>query len=164
MTMEKIEKRILLHAPLARVWDAVADAQKFGAWFGVEFDGPFKAGSRLTGKIKPTTVDDEVAKLQAPHEGKAFEFYVEAVEPKRRISFRWHPFAIDPEVDYSKEPTTLIIFELEEVGSETRLTITESGFDRIPLQRRIKAFTANDGGWKMQTVLLSKYLAATAAK
>ncbi len=163
MTPDKIEKRIVLHAPLTRVWDAVTDSQKFGAWFGVAFDGPFVAGSHLTGKIRPTTVDPEVAKLQAPHEGKTFEFYVEAIEPKRLISFHWHPFAIDPEIDYSKEPTTLIVFELEEIGGDTSLTITESGFDRIPLERRAKAFAANEGGWTMQTTLVSKYLAAAVA-
>jgi uncharacterized protein YndB with AHSA1/START domain len=156
---DKIEKSIVLHAPLARVWDAVADSQRFGRWFGVAFDAPFVAGTQLTGKIVPTRVDDEVAKLQAPHEGKTFEFHVETIEFRRRIAFRWHPFAIDPDHDYTNEPTTLIVFELEEIGSDTRLTITESGFDKIPLERRAKAFTANDGGWAMQTTLIAKYLA-----
>jgi uncharacterized protein YndB with AHSA1/START domain len=160
VSSDKIQKHVVLRAPLARVWEAIADSQKFGAWFGVAFDGPFVAGSHLSGKIRPTEVDPEIAKLQAPHEGKAFEFYVESIEPQRRICFRWHPFAVAPGIDYSKEPTTLIIFELEEMGAETSLTITESGFDQIPVERRATAFTANDGGWTMQTTLISKYLAA----
>ena len=163
MSRDKIEKHVVLHAPLTRVWDAIADSQKFGAWFGVTFDGPFVAGLHVTGKIRPTTVDPEVAKLQAPYEGKTFDFYVETIEPKRRISFRWHPYAVEPGIDYSKEPTTLIVFELEETGANTSLTITETGFDQIPLERRAKAFAANDGGWTMQTTLLSKYLASEVA-
>jgi uncharacterized protein YndB with AHSA1/START domain len=163
MSPDKIEKHIVLRAPLTRVWDAISDSQKFGSWFGVAFNGPFVAGSHVTGKIRPTTVDSEVARLQAPHQDKPFDFYVEAIEPKRRISFRWHPFAIDPEIDYSNEPTTLIVFELAEVGGETSLTITESGFDQIPLERRAKAFAANDGGWTMQTTLISKYVSTEVA-
>src|SRR5579863_9205415 len=80
MSPDKIEKHVVLHAPLTRVWDAIADSQKFGAWFGVTFDGPFVAGLHVTGKIRPTTVDPEVAKLQAPYEGKAFDFYVETIQ------------------------------------------------------------------------------------
>lgn len=160
MTPDRIEKTILLRVPLVRVWYAVSDATRFGTWFGVAFDGPFAAGAHLTGRISPTKVDPEVARLQKPHEGKAFAFSVESIEPMRRISFRWHPYAIEPEVDYSGEPTTLIVFELAEVEGGTRLTITESGFDRIPLHRRAKAFEANDGGWSKQIHLIEQYLAS----
>jgi uncharacterized protein YndB with AHSA1/START domain len=163
MMPDKIEKIVVLRAPLARVWDAIADSQQFGAWFGVAFDGAFLAGSRLTGKIVPTRVDPEVAELQRPYEGKAFEFYVEAIDPMWSISFRWHPFAVDPDIDYTNEPTTLIIFKLEEIEGGTRLTISESGFNNIPLERRAKAFAANDGGWAKQATLISKYLAAERA-
>jgi uncharacterized protein YndB with AHSA1/START domain len=160
MSTDRIEKKVLLRASRERVWRAVSDAAEFGSWFGVAFDGPFAAGTRLTGKIVPTSVDAEVAKLQEPHKGKAFAWLVDRIEPMRRISFRWHPFAVEPDVDYTKEPMTLIVFELEEVSGGTLLTITESGFDQIPLERRAKAFTANDGGWTMQMTLIEKYLAA----
>ena len=160
---DRIEKQITLSASKSRVWSAVSDAQQFGAWFGVAFDGPFIAGARLTGRIRPTTVDPAVAKLQAPHEGKPFEFTVERIEPQRLISFRWHPFAVAPDVDYSKEPTTLIIFELSDVPGGTLLTITESGFDGIPIERRAAAFSANEGGWEHQSRLIDKFLRADAA-
>jgi uncharacterized protein YndB with AHSA1/START domain len=163
MTPDRIEKKILLRAPLERVWHAIADADQFGTWFGVAFDGPFVAGARLTGRIVPTRVDPEVAELQKPHEGKAFEFFVYRIEPMRSISFRWHPYAVEPGVDYTKEPMTLIEFTLEEVPGGVLLTITESGFDTIPLERRAKAFAANDGGWAKQTQLIEKYLAAPVA-
>lgn len=160
---DRIEKTIKLRAPLQRVWRAISVADEFGQWFGVAFDGPFVAGQPLTGRIRPTTVDPEVAKLQAPHEGKAFDFTVDRIEPPHRISFRWHPFAIDPNLDYSQEPTTLIEFELTEVDGGTLLRITESGFDRIPLKRRAEAFTANQGGWEHQTKLVEKYVLSHAA-
>lgn len=158
MVPDRIEKKVLLRAPRSRVWAAISDARQFGAWFGVEFDGPFKAGGKVTGRIRPTTVDPEVARQQEPYAGTPFEFTVERVEPERLISFRWHPFAIEPGVDYSQEPCTLIEFVLEEAPDGTALTITESGFDRIPLERRAKAFAANEGGWEHQTRLLAGYL------
>ena len=156
---DRIEKKIVLRAPRARVWRAVSDAREFGIWFGVAFDGPFTAGKPMKGTIVPTKVDDEVAKLQKPHEGKAFEVTIDRIEPEHLFSFRWHPFAIDPDVDYSAEPTTLVVFELSDVDAGTQLTITESGFDRVPLARRAAAFAANDGGWTHQAALVEKYLA-----
>jgi uncharacterized protein YndB with AHSA1/START domain len=155
---DRIEKQVTLRAPVSRVWRAVSDARAFGTWFGVEFDGPFVAGERVTGKIVPTKVDPEVAKLQAPFEGRAFDFTVDRIEPERLFSFRWHPFAVEPGVDYSNEPATLVVFELRAVEGGTLLTITESGFDRIPLARRAKAFAANEGGWGHQARLVEQYL------
>ena len=126
------------------------------------FDGEFRPRSRITGKIAPTTVDPEVAKLQEPHAGMRFEFEVDRIEPMDLISFRWHPFAIDPKVDYSGEPKTLVVFELADAPGGILLTITESGFDEIPLARRAAAFKANEGGWTHQCGLIEKYLAQTA--
>lgn len=160
MSSDRIEKQVVLRAPRDRVWQAISDSRKFGAWFGVELDGPFVAGQRITGRIAPTQVDREVARLQEPHAGLAMEWLIERIEPMRALAFRWHPYAIDRSVDYSAEPTTLVVFELEEVSGGTQLTITESGFDRIPLERRAKAFAANDGGWTKQVELVAKYLAS----
>jgi len=159
---DRIEKNVLLRAPLDRVWRAISEPKQFGTWFGVEFDGPFVAGQRVGGRIVPTKVDAEVARQQEPYSGKAFDFTIDRIEPKHLLSFRWHPFAIEPGVDYSKEPTTLVVFELEEIAEGTKLRITESGFDRIPLERRAKAFAANDGGWTAQAKLIEKYLAGVA--
>jgi uncharacterized protein YndB with AHSA1/START domain len=156
---DRIEKKVLLRAPLQRVWDAIAESNRFGTWFGVAFDGPFVAGTRLTGRIVPTRVDPEVAKLQEPYAGRSFEFTVERIDPLRSIAFRWHPYAVEPGIDYAREPTTLIVLELTEVTDGTQLTITESGFSNIPLERRAKAFAANDGGWTKQTELIRKYVA-----
>jgi len=155
---DRIEKTITLRAPLARVWRAVSDSREFGRWFGVAFDGAFVPGARVTGKIVGTEVDPEVAKMQETYSGKAFEFTVDRIEPMRIFSFRWHPYAMDPDVDYSKEPATLVVFELAEVPEGVRLTITESGFDRIPIARRAEAFSANEGGWEIQRTLIQKYL------
>jgi uncharacterized protein YndB with AHSA1/START domain len=159
---DKIEKKVVLRAPHERVWKAISDSKQFGTWFGVDFDGPFVAGQRITGRMTPTKVDAEVAKMQASYAGMKFDYTVDRIEPMRLFSFRWHPFAIDPKVDYSHEPTTLVVFELEEVPGGTQLTITETGFDRIPLERRAKAFAANEGGWAKQVELIGKYVEAAA--
>lgn len=157
-TPDRIEKQIVLRAPLDRVWRAISQADEFGAWFGVRFDGPFAAGAALTGRITPTTVDPEVAKLQAPHEGTPFAIVIERIEPPRLFSFRWHPYAVDPAHDYGAEPMTLVEFSLSPVASGTRLVVTESGFDHIPLARRAAAFTANEDGWTHQCRLIDLYV------
>lgn len=157
---DRIEKHVLLKAPLERVWRAISDAEEFGSWFGMRFDGPFVAGEPLGGRIVPTTADAEVAEMQRPYEGIRFEILVDRIEPMRRFSFRWHPGAVDPAIDYAKEPTTLVAFELEEAPGGTRLTITESGFDKVPIERRAQAFEGNEGGWEAQLMLITKHLAS----
>lgn len=159
MSTDRIEKKILLRAPRARVWRALADSTEFGRWFGMEFDGPFTPGARMRGVIVPTTVNAEVAKAQREYEGLPFDMTVEQMEPERLFSFRWHPNAVERGVDYSTEPTTLVTFTLEEAADGVKLTVTESGFDRIPLARRAKAFSANEGGWSMMVRMLEEYLA-----
>lgn len=154
----RIEKQVLLNAPIERAWNAISNAKEFGSWFGVRFDNEFKAGAHITGQITPTTVDAEVAESQKPYEGSPFEITIERIEPMQLFSFRWHPFAVEPDVDYSNEPTTLIELKLEETPDGTLLTITESGFDNIPLNRRAKAFEMNEHGWGAQLTLIQKYL------
>jgi uncharacterized protein YndB with AHSA1/START domain len=159
MESNRIQKKIVLKATRERVWHAIADSACFGAWFGVEIDGPFVAGQEASGRIVPTKVDPEVARLQGPYRGLPWRVVVERIEPMRLFSFRWHPHAIDSARDYSKEPMTLVTFELAEAEGGTLLTITETGFDQIPFDRRAKAAEANDGGWTHQTKLIEKYLA-----
>jgi uncharacterized protein YndB with AHSA1/START domain len=158
-----IEKTIVLRAPRARVWRALTDAAEFGQWFGVRFDdSAFVPGALCRGVVVPTAADQDVATAQQLYAGLPFEITVDRMEPERLFSFRWHPFAVDPAVDYSNEPTTLVVFRLEETANGVTLTVTESGFDRIPLARRANAFTANDQGWTMVITLLEKHLAKAA--
>ena len=158
MNTDRIEKKVLLRAPRKRIWRALADSTEFGSWFGAKFDGPFVPGACVRGVITPTQVDAEVAKAQKEYEGMSFEITIEQMEPERLFSFRWHPFAVEPGVDYSAEPTTLVAFVLEEVADGILLTVTESGFDQIPLARRAKAFTANEGGWGVMVKVVEQYL------
>ncbi len=158
MNTDCIEKKILLRTVLKRAWRALSDSTEFGTWFGVKFDGPFAPGAGMHGVIVTTTVDAEVAKAQKEYEGMAFDITIERMEPERLLSFRWHPFAVERGVDYSAEPTTLVVFVLEEVADGVMLTVTESGFDQIPLARRAKAFTENERGWGMVVKLIEEYL------
>jgi uncharacterized protein YndB with AHSA1/START domain len=158
MNTDRIEKRILLRAPRTRVWRALSDSTEFGTWFGMKFDGPFTPGAVMRAVILPSKVNAEVAKAQKAHEGLAFDITIEQMEPGRLFSFRWHPGAVEPGVDYSAEPTTLVEFVLEEAAGGVLLTVTESGFDRIPLARRAKAFTANQEGWNIVVKLIEEYL------
>jgi uncharacterized protein YndB with AHSA1/START domain len=158
MNPDRIEKQVLLKAPLERVWRAISDADEFGRWFGARFDGPFVAGTSVTGTITPTTVDEDVAKSQEPYAGQADTWQIVAVEPPHRLAYRWHPYPVE-DGDYSQEPTTLVEFTLEETADGVLLRIVESGFDAIPAARRAAAFEGNSEGWEAQTRLVRKYLA-----
>ena len=147
-TTDRIVKEIVLKAPVSRVWKAISNAQEFGEWFKVDMSGvKFVAGQPVH------------AKMTYPgHEGMPFEMVVAQVEPERLFSFRWHPYGIDQNVDYSSEPMTLIEFTLEEVEGGTKLTVTESGFDGIPLARRAEAFRMNSEGWGIQIENIKNYV------
>jgi uncharacterized protein YndB with AHSA1/START domain len=146
---DRIEKRIVLQAPLSRVWRAVSDAREFGAWFRVELEGPFVAGQTVRGKI-----------LYPGYEHLRTELLVERILPQTYFSYRWHPAAIEPGVDYSKEPTTLVEFKLAETATGTEVTIVESGFDALPPARRAEAFRMNEGGWTAQCDNLGQHVAS----
>jgi uncharacterized protein YndB with AHSA1/START domain len=141
MNTDRIEKQVLLRASLDRVWRAVSDAEEFGRWFGVRFDGPFVAG----------------AEVAAENSGVHSTWQIVAIEPQRRFAYRWHPFAIDPDVDYEQEPTTLVEFTLSATPDGVLLTIVESGFDAIPEARRPDAFEANTEGWAIQADQVRRY-------
>jgi uncharacterized protein YndB with AHSA1/START domain len=148
MSTDRIEKKIVLKSPRARVWRAIASAEEFGAWFGVKLAGSFAPGARVEGRI---TI--------AGYENRKMEVTIERMDPERLLSYRWHPYAIDPAVDYSGEPTTLVEFQLEDVTGGTLLTVVESGFDRIPAARRAEALRMNDHGWAMQLENIERYVA-----
>ena len=156
---DAIRKETLLNAPLARVWSAISDSQKFGTWFGARFEGPFVAGTTVKATIVPTEVDPEVAKMQEEWAGYPFDVIVETVEPMRRLAFRWYPMEFQPGIDLATQPTTLVTFELEEREGGVHLTITESGFDAVPLEKRAQAFEQNEGGWEHQARMIGLFLA-----
>ena len=145
---DRIEKRIVLRAPRSRVWRAISTAQEFGAWFRVNLEGVFVEGESIRGRV-----------THPGYEHVTVDMLVERVEPERYFSYRWDPYPIDPAVDYSAEPTTLVEFTLEDTDGGTAVTIVESGFDRIPLARRAEAFRMNDQGWAGQIKNLARYVA-----
>ena len=143
---DRIEKTVILRAPRSRVWKALTDAAQFGEWFGTKLAGRFTPGQLMRG---PITIPG--------YDHLAFEVVVDRMDPERLFSWRWQPGG-DPDVDPA-EPMTLVVFELEETAEGTRLTVTESGFDQIPVARRGKAYRENDEGWAGQLENLKKYLA-----
>jgi uncharacterized protein YndB with AHSA1/START domain len=158
MSTDRIEKSMVLRAPQSRVWRALTDSGEFGRWFGARFEGSFAPGASLRGELVGTVVDEEIAAEQRNYAHVPIDVVVEQMEPERLFSFRWHPFATDPGVDYSQEQMTLVVFTLEEVSEGVRLTVTESGFDQIPIERRAAAFSANEGGWEIMVSILARYL------
>ncbi|WP_031373249.1 SRPBCC family protein [Lysobacter antibioticus] len=145
---DRIEKQILLKAPRSRVWRALADAESFGEWFGVRLKGQrFVPGQTTQGYI-----------TYPGYEHLLMQVEVQRVEPERLLSFHWHPYAVDAEVDYSQEAPTLVEFTLEEVDGGTLLRVVESGFDRVPASRRDEAFRMNSGGWDEQMKNIERYV------
>lgn len=146
----QIKKQIEIAAPVSRVWQALTDSRRFGEWFLVKMDGPFVAGQPVTGQV-----------THPGYEHLRMEIVVQAIEPERLFSYTWHPYAIDPKVDYSKEESTLVEFRLEATAGGTLLTVTETGFDKIPAARRAEAFRKNDGGWAQQVKNIQAYVSKT---
>jgi uncharacterized protein YndB with AHSA1/START domain len=142
-----IEKRIEIKAPVSRVWRALTDYREFGEWFRVKLDGPFLPGQVSRGHV-----------TYPGYEHLKWEATVQKLEPEGLFSFTWHPYAIDPAIDYSKEPTTLVEFKLEPKEGGTVLSLTESGFDKIPKDRRFEAFRMNEGGWTEQTTNIKRHV------
>ncbi len=144
-----IEKQIDLKAPVSRVWRALTDFREFGGWFRVKLDGPFEAGQISRGHI-----------TYPGYEHLRWEAVVVRMEPESLFSLTWHPYAVDPKADYSKETPTLVEFRLEKIAGGTRLRLIESGFDKIPADRRADAFRMNEGGWTEQMKNIEVYVAS----
>ncbi|HEY3668983.1 MAG TPA: SRPBCC family protein [Polyangiaceae bacterium] len=149
VSSNSIKKKVVLSAAKARVWRALSDSAEFGEWFRLKLEGPFREGATVRGRITHPGYEHVTVELQ-----------VEKVEPERYFAYRWHPYATDTKLDYSAEPTTHVEFQLEEAKGGTLLTITESGFDRIPAGRRAEAFRMNDGGWTAQAENIRKHVTA----
>ena len=145
---DKIEKHIELKAPVSRVWRALTDYREFGEWFRVKLDSPFVAGQVSRGNI-----------TYPGYEHFQWEAVVQKMEPERLFSFTWHPYAIDPALDYSRETPTLVEFRLEPTANGTLLLLTESGFESVPSERRLEAFRRNDGGWAEQMKNIESHVA-----
>lgn len=144
---DRIVEQVMLHAPRARVWQALADPRQFGEWFGVRVDAPFTPGARVRGAV-----------THPGYEHMTFEILVEQVVPEQLFSWRWHPHPMDISLDYSKEPTTLVVIELEDAPGGTLLKVVESGFDGLPPSRRLEAFRGNAQGWTQQMASIDRYV------
>jgi uncharacterized protein YndB with AHSA1/START domain len=144
---DRIEKTIELNAPISRVWKALTDHTEFGQWFRVRLDGPFEPGQVSRGRI-----------TYPGYEHVKWEAVVQTMEPERLFSFTWHPYAVDPDQDYSAEPPTLVVFTLAETATGTLLRIVESGFDKLPKHRRDEAFRMNEGGWTAQSRNIAEHV------
>jgi uncharacterized protein YndB with AHSA1/START domain len=151
MANDRIEKQIELKAPVSRVWRALTDYREFGEWFRVKLEGPFVVGRVAEGFI-----------TWPGYEHLRMEVVVQKIEPERYFSYTWHPYALDPKLDYSKETPTLVEFTLEKTAKGTLLKVTESGFDKIPIARRLEAFRMNDNGWAQQMKNIESYVAERA--
>ena len=145
---DRIEKVVILKAPVSRVWQALTDHEQFGTWFRVALDGPFQEGAVTTGRI-----------TFPGYEHYPWRAIVERMEPERYFSFRWHDYDENAGVDVADQATTLVEFVLEETAEGTRLTITESGFDALADPRRLEVLRNNTEGWAIQAGFITEYLA-----
>jgi uncharacterized protein YndB with AHSA1/START domain len=147
---DRIEKQVLLKAPRERVWQSLTNAQEFGSWFGVKLAGSFAPGAQISGPI-----------TYPGYEHLTMYITIEKIDPQRLFSWRWHPNATEPGKDYTAEPTTLVVFELDEAPGGPLLKLTESGFDQLPAERRERAYRGNEGGWQQQMINIEKHVSKT---
>jgi uncharacterized protein YndB with AHSA1/START domain len=148
---DRIERKIVLKVSRARVWRALTSIEEFNSWFAVKLQGThFTAGRTFSGPV-----------THPGYEHIIMEVTIEKIEPERLMSWRWHPNAIDPKMDYSGEPTSLVEFQLQDAVGGTLLTVVESGIDKIPVERRLQVFRMNSEGWKIQMQNIEKYVAAS---
>lgn len=149
ISTDRIEKKIQLRASRSRVWRALTDAAEFGSWFGVKLESAFAPSARVQGQI-----------THPGYEHLKMNLTIERIDPEHFFSYRWHPYAVDPKVDYSNEPTTLVEFHLEASEGGTLLTVIESGFDQVPPARRAEAYRMNTQGWTAQLDNIERHVAA----
>lgn len=144
----RIEKHVVLRAPRSRVWRALTTPAEFGAWFGAKLGGAFEVGAICSGQL---TVGG--------FEHLTLELEIAAIEAEHYFAFRWHPHAVDAEVNYSLERKTLVEFRLADSPEGTALSVVESGFEHVPEARRAKALEMNDGGWAIQMQNIARHVA-----
>ena len=150
MASDCIEKEIVLNAPVSRVWRALTSHIEFGEWFRVKIDSPFKAGEEASGPV-----------LHPGYEHITWRAVIQEIDPEQYFAFTWHPYAIDPKIDYSKEVPTLVEFRLQATkDGGTRLDLSECGFNDLPPDRQKEALEQNDNGWTQQMKNISDYIAA----
>ena len=143
---DRIEKRVELKAPIERVWRAISDPQEFGSWFRVRLDGPFEPGAEQTGQI-----------TYPGYEHMPWKARVVAVEPPHRLAFEW-PHMDDQQQVRDDWAWTLVEFRLEPNGEGTRLTVSESGFSKLPADARDTNYRQNESGWEAQARNIAAYV------
>jgi uncharacterized protein YndB with AHSA1/START domain len=167
--LNRIEKHVVLKASIERVWRAITDAEEFGRWFGISLEGRFVVGEEITGTFSKSFDEQAIMEHQRSlgvpvsgirrFTGGGLIFCkVERIEPESYFSFRWIPYGIDVDVNPNDEPTTLVEFQLAPAPEGTLLTITESGFEKVPEHRKLRAFRMNEDGWSAQLENIKRYV------
>jgi uncharacterized protein YndB with AHSA1/START domain len=131
--LTRIDRSIDISAAPDRVFDALTSAAEVATWFRMKVEGEMVQGGDVW-----MTAGPEYGSLRFPVK------IVELSRP-RRVVWQWHPGAVA--VDYGREPMTTVTFTLEPTPTGTRVTVSETGFDAISLERRAKAHAENTQGW-----------------
>ena len=147
--LSRIDRTIEIAAPPERVWRALTDVAELSEWFQVTIEGHIAPGSELW-----------MTSVLPQHAGQRWPVRILELTPPRRVVWQWHPGEVDPARDYSREPQTTVTFTLEPSEQGTRLSLAETGFDALALERRAKAFADNSQGWTEVLDWLQRYVEA----
>ena len=147
--LSRIDRTIEIAAPPDRVWRALTSAEELSAWFQVKIEGQITPGSEVW-----------MTSVHPDHAGQRWPVRIVELSRPERVVWQWHPGQVDPTRDYSREPRTTVTFTLEPSDRGTRLSVSETGFDAIALERRAQAYSDNSQGWSEVVVWLQKYVEA----
>jgi uncharacterized protein YndB with AHSA1/START domain len=142
MVPDRIEREIVIDAPVEVVWAVVTEPGHVGKWFGDSATIDLRPGGEAT------LTWDEHGTARAR---------VERVDPPHSFAFRWaRPAGAEP----GKGNSTLVEFTLRPEGEGTRLRVIETGFGELDLSEEEKTtyLGENEQGWDEELGDLREYV------
>jgi len=135
---DAITHEVWIDASLERVWSLVTQPEPLGRWFA-------DAGAAID--LRP----GGALELRWSH-GAVVRGRVEAIEPRRRLVFRWAPFRTPEGREPRSGNSTVVEITLASEWSGTRVQVVERGFAALDCADVERAANREDNaeGWKLE--------------
>jgi uncharacterized protein YndB with AHSA1/START domain len=142
MVPDRVEREIVIDAPINVVWAVLTEPDHVSGWFGDTAEIDLRPGGSFTHH------------WEGPPRRHTEHGRVDRVEPPRYLSYRWFRDA-----DTREEHATLVEFTLTEEGARTRLRVLETGFSKLdwPEDKQTDDFEGHREGWEQELDALRDY-------